>query len=247
METQFRNMDRAIESQPMPPQFEDTKALVYLQRLLRQKLSQVPLAWPQVWSVSFCVLIMQWVLISQCSCSSYNTAQLQILSGPEPESLPAPDNEGILRGVDVGELVVPSLSENRPSISSTRRNSMSITSPTIENPTSAPNSQPHPSATSIEENPSSTQIVADVDAEDDEEEEDEVDFWGGESPRERRISALQREDTMDEDEDDESMSDENTDGDEEDDADDLEDDKNGYLWASMIIGISCNDITKLVF
>ena len=29
METQFRNMDRAIESQPMPAQFEDTKALVY--------------------------------------------------------------------------------------------------------------------------------------------------------------------------------------------------------------------------
>jgi ribosomal protein S27E len=28
METQFRNLDRTIESQPMPPQFQDTKALV---------------------------------------------------------------------------------------------------------------------------------------------------------------------------------------------------------------------------
>lgn len=29
METQFRNLDRAIESQPMPAQFRDTRALVY--------------------------------------------------------------------------------------------------------------------------------------------------------------------------------------------------------------------------
>ena len=29
METQFRSLDRAIEVQPMPPQFLDTKALVY--------------------------------------------------------------------------------------------------------------------------------------------------------------------------------------------------------------------------
>lgn len=29
METQFRNMDRAIEGQPMPARFRDTKALVY--------------------------------------------------------------------------------------------------------------------------------------------------------------------------------------------------------------------------
>lgn len=29
MEMQFRQLDRAIESQPMPGQFRDTKALVY--------------------------------------------------------------------------------------------------------------------------------------------------------------------------------------------------------------------------
>ena len=29
MEMQFRHLERAIESQPMPPQFQDTKALVY--------------------------------------------------------------------------------------------------------------------------------------------------------------------------------------------------------------------------
>lgn len=29
MEMQFRHLERAIESQPMPPQFEDTKAFVY--------------------------------------------------------------------------------------------------------------------------------------------------------------------------------------------------------------------------
>lgn len=29
MEMQFRHLERAIECQPMPPQFEDTKAFVY--------------------------------------------------------------------------------------------------------------------------------------------------------------------------------------------------------------------------
>lgn len=29
MEIQFRNLERAIEAQPMPPQFQDTKALIY--------------------------------------------------------------------------------------------------------------------------------------------------------------------------------------------------------------------------
>lgn len=29
MEVQFRKLDQSIESQPMPPQFQDTKALVY--------------------------------------------------------------------------------------------------------------------------------------------------------------------------------------------------------------------------
>lgn len=29
METTFRNLDRTIESQPMPAEFKDTKALVY--------------------------------------------------------------------------------------------------------------------------------------------------------------------------------------------------------------------------
>lgn len=29
MEMQFRHLERAIDSQPMPPQFEDTKAFIY--------------------------------------------------------------------------------------------------------------------------------------------------------------------------------------------------------------------------
>jgi hypothetical protein len=224
MEIQFRNMDRAIESQPMPPQFEDTKALVYC----NDCYAKSPVKYH--WLGLKCGVYVSFLLssgdanVTQCRCSSYNTAQLQILSGPEPESLPAPDSEGLLRGVDVGELVVPSSPEHRPSVSSAR-DSTSAT-PAVETIPSISNSQPHLALPISEEIPSATSAAATAE-EDDDDEEDEVDFWGGESPRERRISALRREDTIDEDDDDESTSDEgqDMDMDEDEDADDVEDDR----------------------
>ena len=164
------------------------------------------------------------------SCSSYNTAQLQILSGPEPESLPPPNSEGLLRGVDVGELVVPSIPEHRPSLPATRRNSTSVSTPAIEpsspvHDVSSRQLQNHPDL-SMEGN-QSTATGLNIEDDDDEEDEDEVDFWGGESPRERRISALQREEAMNEAEDEEVSSDEDhdMDVDDDDDGDDPEDDR----------------------
>ncbi|CCU77262.1 CHY and RING finger domain protein [Blumeria hordei DH14] len=65
METQFRNLDRAVESQPMPPQFRDTKALVSCNDCYAKS-----------------VVIYHWLGLKCAICDSYNTAQLSILSGP---------------------------------------------------------------------------------------------------------------------------------------------------------------------
>ncbi|KAI9678186.1 MAG: hypothetical protein M1817_006131 [Caeruleum heppii] len=67
MEIQFRNLDRSIEDQPMPPQFQDTRALVYCNDCCAKS------------SVKY-----HWLGLKCAVCDSYNTAQLQILSGSDP-------------------------------------------------------------------------------------------------------------------------------------------------------------------
>lgn len=68
METQFRNLDVAIQSQPMPPEFRDTKAVLLCNDCSAR--STVPYHW----------------LGLKCSiCRSYNTVELQILGGGSQE------------------------------------------------------------------------------------------------------------------------------------------------------------------
>ena len=73
METQFRNLDRAIDSQPMPPQFRDTKAMVSCNDCYAKS------------AVKY-----HWLGLKCAICDSYNTAQLSILSDPAIE-VPAID------------------------------------------------------------------------------------------------------------------------------------------------------------
>lgn len=73
METQFRNLDRAIENQPMPPQFRDTKAMVSCNDCYAKS------------AVKY-----HWLGLKCAICDSYNTAQLSILSDP---SVVVPTNE----------------------------------------------------------------------------------------------------------------------------------------------------------
>lgn len=68
METQFRNLDRAIENQPMPPQFQDTKAMVSCNDCYAKS------------AVKY-----HWLGLKCAICDSYNTAQLSILSDPAVE------------------------------------------------------------------------------------------------------------------------------------------------------------------
>lgn len=68
METQFRNLDRAIESQPMPPQFQDTKAMVSCNDCYAKSAVRY-----------------HWLGLKCAICDSYNTVQLSILSDPAVE------------------------------------------------------------------------------------------------------------------------------------------------------------------
>lgn len=68
METQFRNLDAAIQGQPMPSEFRDTKAIVLCNDCSAR--STVPYHW----------------LGLKCGiCLSYNTVELQILGGGSQE------------------------------------------------------------------------------------------------------------------------------------------------------------------
>ncbi|OTB04170.1 hypothetical protein M426DRAFT_321023 [Hypoxylon sp. CI-4A] len=62
MELQFRNLDMEIETQPMPPEFQDTRALVLCNDCSAKS------------SVKY-----HWLGLKCGVCASYNTAQLQIL------------------------------------------------------------------------------------------------------------------------------------------------------------------------
>jgi uncharacterized CHY-type Zn-finger protein len=64
METTFRNLDRTIESQPMPAEFKDTKALVYCNDCGAKS-----------------VVKYHWLGLKCDMCESYNTAQLRLLQG----------------------------------------------------------------------------------------------------------------------------------------------------------------------
>ena len=76
METQFRNLDRAIDAQPMPPQFRDTKAMVSCNDCYAKS-----------------AVTYHWLGLKCAICDSYNTAQLSILSDPAVEVPPIESRE----------------------------------------------------------------------------------------------------------------------------------------------------------
>lgn len=64
MESQFRNLDVAIQGQPMPPEFRDTKAVILCNDCSGRS------------TVSY-----HWLGLKCGICRSYNTVELQILGG----------------------------------------------------------------------------------------------------------------------------------------------------------------------
>lgn len=68
METQFRNLDRSIAEQPMPPEFRDTKAMVSCNDCYAKS-----------------AVTYHWLGLKCAICDSYNTTQLSIITDPAVE------------------------------------------------------------------------------------------------------------------------------------------------------------------
>ncbi|KFX99239.1 hypothetical protein V495_00781 [Pseudogymnoascus sp. VKM F-4514 (FW-929)] len=89
METQFRTLDRAIEVQPMPEQFQDTKAMITCNDC-RAK-SAVP---------------YHWLGLKCAVCDSYNTIQLNIINDEaQPEDVGG-GGDGAAEGA-TAEMTIP--------------------------------------------------------------------------------------------------------------------------------------------
>lgn len=73
METQFRNLDIVIQSQPMPEEFRDTKAVILCNDCSGR-----------------CTVPYHWVGLKCAICQSYNTVELQMIGGANDGSQPVP-------------------------------------------------------------------------------------------------------------------------------------------------------------
>jgi hypothetical protein len=80
MESQFRNLDVSIQSQPMPPEFQDTKATVLCNDCCAKSTTKY-----------------HWLGLKCVICNSYNTVELQILGGNVP--LVAEAHDGAPRAI----------------------------------------------------------------------------------------------------------------------------------------------------
>ncbi|KAE9375427.1 zf-CHY-domain-containing protein [Stipitochalara longipes BDJ] len=211
METQFRNLDRAIQNQPMPPQFQDTKAMVSCNDCYAKS------------AVKY-----HWLGLKCAICDSYNTAQLSILTDPEVEvsllesrevenvSPPVPANDEGLLPITSGSGLGPVRQ---------RRHSSHVQVPLASVRVSdrfSPYTLPQRIGRSVSpvrglgllEDP----VVSHAMETDDSAEEDDLDFWGRDERR-SFTSADIMDDEMEEEEesDDDSAMDEcDEDGDEED-------------------------------
>lgn len=200
METQFRNLDRAIDSQPMPPQFQDTKAMVSCNDCYAKS------------AVKY-----HWLGLKCAICDSYNTAQLSILSDPAVEVPPLESRES--------ESATPQAPENLDAPASayasrTRRYSANVLllSPQETRIRFSPYIRPARTARSV--SPvrglrflDSSEAIAESD---DSADEDTLDFWGGDERRSITAAEVVEEKVEEDSEEDDTGSDNDCDDDDDD-------------------------------
>ncbi|KGO65132.1 Zinc finger, RING-type [Penicillium italicum] len=112
MESTFRNLDRTIESQPMPDEFKDTKGLIHCNDCGSKS-----------------VVKYHWLGLRCDLCESYNTAQLRILHGDmssQPEEdfeeggTPRPRSSSLIENDDSMSSSVAALNVNDTSVPHSR-------------------------------------------------------------------------------------------------------------------------------
>ena len=213
METQFQNLTRAIETQPMPPQFQDTKAMVSCNDCYAKS------------AVKY-----HWLGLKCAICDSYNTAQLSILSDPAVE-VPVIES----REVDHTPALDLNMGEASSSLHPTpgsgpvrhRRHSLNAPAPSTMSPRYAPYPLPQRIGRSVSpvRGPGFFEDVIVDETEEWAEEEDDLDFWGRDEPRSftsvKNMDVNMEEEESSSDESDSAM-DECDEGDEGDDGDEFE-------------------------
>lgn len=171
METQFRNLDRAIDSQPMPPQFQDTKAMVSCNDCYAKS------------AVKY-----HWLGLKCAICDSYNTAQLSILSDPavsvpilenaESENVVLPDRELIGNPTFLQPGAGPTRHRRHSSYAYTRSSSSARFSPYHAPQRISRSVSPFRRAGS-----SNAFVVGGGETDDSGDDDDDLDFWGRDEPR----------------------------------------------------------------
>lgn len=172
METHFRNLDRAIVSQPMPPNFRNTKAMVSCNDCCAKS------------AVKY-----HWLGLKCAICDSYNTAQLSIMS--DSAVIDSPENRDTILPINSDNPGVPSEISRNPVLIQHRRHSTYIyPSGLNDRPIhgSFPIERPRRTARSL--SPFSRiryfdETLAQSSGTDDSsgEEDGELDFWGLNEPR----------------------------------------------------------------
>lgn len=167
METQFRNLDRSIESQPMPPQFRDTKAMV----LCNDCHAKSPVKY-------------HWLGLKCAICHSYNTAQLSILS-ETPSLTPETSDPGSPAAVAAGTILADEDQLGHVEHSISRRHSIHASAPLAVPASHAHNQQNQRLGRSMSplRGGGWREAIATDDESVETEDEEDVDFWGIEQPR----------------------------------------------------------------
>jgi hypothetical protein len=171
METQFQNLTRAIETQPMPPQFQDTKAMVSCNDCYAKS------------AVKY-----HWLGLKCAICDSYNTVQLSILSDPAVEvpTIETREVEAVLPEPVVGEISAATLLAPTTGPVRHRRHSSHSPMPSSLSPRFSPYPQRIGRSVSPVRGLGFFENTISHDSggtEDSGDEEDDLDFWGRDEPR----------------------------------------------------------------
>ena len=228
MESQFRRLDRHIDTQPMPEEYRDTKAIIHCNDCFHK--SVVPFHW----------------LGLRCEhCEGYNTTQLEVINPPnldDQTEQPPPDPENLTpQAENANEAIVSAMAQRAATLAgsqhpSTARSEVatSATSPwLIPRHRSTRSASPAISnyfGLERRDSPRQPNVQTSTENTTEDQSDDELEFWGGHSPRslgsflERMRSPRVNWDDS-ESESDESMDDEDDEDEEmeEDDDDDEED------------------------
>lgn len=190
METHFRNLDRAIDNQPMPSEFRDTQAMVSCNDCCAKS------------AVKY-----HWLGLKCAICDSYNTVQLSILSDPDV-AVPGMENREAVSGT-VTEQGDGELSFSALLIPPPRRRHSSYMHPAegvLEIDGLPPFSVPQRIARSV--SPMHRRgfldsVAALLGGETDESEadDDDLDFWGRDGPRSSTTAEIIEDDIEDTDSD----------------------------------------------